>query len=1091
MNPFLISEIRLAELTATRQGRISLSGFNFQAAYAVARLASMVIRRPILELPDFPIRLRYDWGEDLDEQCDEGRVVFTQCKRIATIGQPAGLASLLQSFAAKWLSVPTAQRDRVYFRLVCTDPRFQAGGQLSSVAADSRNESETHFTNTLGTKPGDRSDRARWQADADDVGHALLFASLWERSDVLFLTPEVITGLPAGPLLFAEREALEDLLTFSRIDPSKQSEALAQLRRIIHDNLITFDPTNEAELDYSGQTPRVRIRADVANALASCRTPAGSNLPFEVVDRTFLSKQREAPRRHFVARQPDWADVVHGADETVKFLERSVTTEIRTNIITELVEPIERGTDQRLHMLFVVGAPGSGKTTLVRRIACMLVEEGRVVVADGGIDVREPVGSPDDYASSLEKLANAGRPVVLLLDDPLYGDSPWIQVLRRLNRPGLRVSVLAPCPQILFDRHRGSLPFGVVKHQSIGPPTNEERAEMRKLYGRAADVVSSSEEFLVITMEAAAGIPFDDIMRRLWLTLNDGKAIVEDDALGWGTLAWTLRAFMVVCYFHRAGVTCPEPVLRTVLEAEAPSAMSDALARLRAQDGWMIFRLTELLRNWAHQGTQIATAHQRIAERAWQVRPMTWLAIGDRVGRASLAVPQAVRFVGQLAARLRSSETESDRLFADRLVDQWLLHDGISSIETRNLCDLTINLQANGEREVATRLAPLLRGRADELRDGWLAALQLCYLSGDSLATQTFPVELDLESTIQRADFSIAPNRATKFFARLPPNVKAAFKSRILASFDGQLDWKPASHLIVWLLGHGSPDEMLHRMKTVEAWLDDHPDDTHVRNGYLGLLSTQDFSEEKLRGVVTSTERWLHDHPDDSNVRTGYLGLLSNQRMSREQLARVMSNVEIWLTDHPDDTNTRNGYLGLLSNQRLTKEQLGRVMMNTEDWLTNHQDDTNTRNGYLGFLSNQKLTKEQLGRVMMNTETWLTNHQDDTHARNGYLGLLSSQKLTKEQLSRLMMNTEDWLTNHQDDTHTRNGYLGLLSKQSLSLEEFNRITASIEAWFDNHPQDTHVRNGFEAFVRSQSWFGAHPATTALADLWPRDETRPA
>ena len=315
MNPFLISEQRLAELIATRQGRVSLAGYNFQAAYAIARLASMLVRRPVLNLPDFPTRIRYDWGEDLDECCEGGLTVFTQCKRIASIGQPAGLSSVLQSFAAKWLSVPDPQRTQVHFRLVCTDTRFRPGGRLAEIVPNSRDETEKHFVTELGSQPGRRSDRAIWQVEADAAGHAQLFDSLWGRTSVLFVPPGVIAQHPAGPLLPAEREALVLMLEYSQIEPGRQTEALGRLRRIVHDNLITFEPTSDAEVDLSHQQPRVRDRADVAYALAAFRPTTDAALPFEIVDRTFLSEQRQAPRRQFVARQPDWADVVHGAED--------------------------------------------------------------------------------------------------------------------------------------------------------------------------------------------------------------------------------------------------------------------------------------------------------------------------------------------------------------------------------------------------------------------------------------------------------------------------------------------------------------------------------------------------------------------------------------------------------------------------------------------------------------------------------------------------------------------------------------------------------------------------------------------------------
>src|SRR5437660_76613 len=124
--PFLISDDRLHALSATRQGRVSIAGYNYQAAYAVARLASMCIRQPVLDLEDWPQRLRYDWGEDLDEAHDDGTVRFTQCKRVSTIGRPASLAEVLTGFAPKWLWVQESERDRLRFRLVCSDPRFAA-----------------------------------------------------------------------------------------------------------------------------------------------------------------------------------------------------------------------------------------------------------------------------------------------------------------------------------------------------------------------------------------------------------------------------------------------------------------------------------------------------------------------------------------------------------------------------------------------------------------------------------------------------------------------------------------------------------------------------------------------------------------------------------------------------------------------------------------------------------------------------------------------------------------------------------------------------------------------------------------------------
>src|SRR6185436_1390038 len=110
---FFISEDRLATLKATPAGRCGDGGYNYQRAYAVARLAAMRTARPVLGLSDYPKRLRYDWADDLDEFLDDGFVCFTQCKRVDDIGAAANLAEVLSSFAPKWLWSPEVRRGQV------------------------------------------------------------------------------------------------------------------------------------------------------------------------------------------------------------------------------------------------------------------------------------------------------------------------------------------------------------------------------------------------------------------------------------------------------------------------------------------------------------------------------------------------------------------------------------------------------------------------------------------------------------------------------------------------------------------------------------------------------------------------------------------------------------------------------------------------------------------------------------------------------------------------------------------------------------------------------------------------------------------
>jgi hypothetical protein len=383
---------------------------------------------------------------------------------------------------------------------------------------------------------------------------------------------------------------------------------------------------------------------------------------------------------------------------------------------------------------------------------------------------------------------------------------------------------------------------------------------MRRLYGRTSEAINSADEFLVITMEAAAGYPFDEIIQRLWLTLNDGQPLPDV----WEEAAWSLQAFMVVSSFHRYYLPCVLPILSAVLDQSSMSKpsgnISNNLARLQAEDGWLVFRFSEHDNKcWSYQGTPVFTAHQRIAQRAWELRPMHWIDIGDKIIRASLIVPQSIRYVGHLAARCRISENNHDQSFVDNLVSKWSNDDNLSHIETRQLCELVAMLHINGQQNIALRFERILIVRAGNSSDGWLAALELYFLKNGKQKTVDFPETLDLVAIIACSDFSIAPNRASQFFSRLPKPLASLFIARLLNAFDGNLSWNLDSFLLAMLL-RIAQYEMVNRISDIELWLKVHSNDTTVRNGYLGLLSKQELEKEQLDKVMRETEAWLEKH---------------------------------------------------------------------------------------------------------------------------------------------------------------------------------------------------------------------------------------
>ena len=231
---FFIPEKKLASLKATRAGRNSEGGYNYQRAYAVARLASMRTAETLYRFPAHPTLLRYDWAEDLDELLSDGCVCFTQCKSVEDIGAPANLAEVLSGFAPKWLWTPEMSRPKIRFRLVSCDTRFALGFEKKTSRADVL----ASFKSKLANVPPLQSDRTKWQQEADSIGHEWLFEGLWNSLEFVYVAKDVIQNDPAGKMLPAEMAALDHLGAHGVICGETRKDALARLRRLLHENLL-------------------------------------------------------------------------------------------------------------------------------------------------------------------------------------------------------------------------------------------------------------------------------------------------------------------------------------------------------------------------------------------------------------------------------------------------------------------------------------------------------------------------------------------------------------------------------------------------------------------------------------------------------------------------------------------------------------------------------------------------------------------------------------------------------------------------------------------------------------------------------------
>ena len=969
---------RLERLAATRAGRVALNGFEYQRAFAVLRLSAMALQQPVRGAGEVPVWLRYEWAEDIDEVCSDGTTVLWQCKHGDGWHTPSALADVLEGFAPKWLWTPADQRHRLHFRLVTSDAEFIAYSNAPG-PLPSKPEVLTAFRKRLAAPFGNRADRAQWQTEADQVGHDTLFEALWAASRVLHIPAYTVPADRDVPWA-AEQEAVVALCKGGLVaNMGRRAGAVDALRALLSVHPIQIADAN-GEISRPSYEPQAILPLDLRPRLWDF-APALSGEHLHIVERTTLREWLVRPvAPPYIARRPEWADVVRGDDSQIRFFERTLTTDILKTLRTALQQSQHhRG---RLQLQWIVGAPGAGKSTLTLRLAALLALESVCTVVDArhSLDLED---DPKSMIEALQRLAEVGRPVLLLLDDPLGANSGWPRLLRHLSRHAPAIVVLAATPDFLWDRHHAE----IEEVQMLAPvelkrPDIQERQRLAELYPEAdvRAISQSNEELLVLAMQAAAGASFDDIIRGIWRTLGDQRQ-VGAMALG-SDLNWEQVAFYLVVFFHRAYASCPLPLLQAVL-ATRPNVGGDSMERLRqleARQGWRVFQIQDPVARWEYCGNLIVSMHARVAQRAWQLRPAVgWDLVGE-IARASIKVPNVGHTLAIGISALFSDGVEEADTLLEAIGRVWSTPG--QSLETRSLYDLIDALNVNGIIIPQCMLNMLLDRLYRCDAQSWLAALQLHYISAK---TKTIANSSDqyLAAAIEVADFSLAPARATQLANQFKnrPELKQQFVRRLFQALEGKLDWSLNSYLLTWLLLNGGKKAIPSLLPRCPAWLAAHPEDNYFRTHYLGLL--KNMVPVQRDAALADTRQWLIAHPEDVTVRTRYLSLM--KEMSPAERDAAIADTRQWLVAHPEDASVRACFLGLLSDMNPPERSIAKEDVRT--WLATHPDDVFVRLSFLAYLA--AFPSECNEEDVENGLVFLSRVPEDVTVRTALVRLLS------------------------------------------------------------------------------------------------------
>lgn len=828
-------------------------------------------------------------------------------------------------------------------------------------------------------------------------------------------------------------------------------------------------------------------------------------LPFLVVDAEFLGEERKKPRAPYIARPPLWADVVHGQNAEARFLEREQFSALLSSIDTELLGPLRNGSDRRLRTLFVTGAPGCGKSTLVRHAAATLVERGDVIVADLGINHGRLIADDlESYLRGLSQLAAGGTPVLLLMDDPFFANSGWDLLLETLARPNYSgVAVLGATPTYLYETYGRPLSGRqvVLKTFALGATTGNERQLLAQMYGVRNDpdidrAIGRHEDLLVFAMETASGSSFNEIIERIWTTLNDGRAIGPKSATA--DVEWPVLAFLLTSYLNRHYVMCPESLLRAFLVDLAGSAKTDfvhELSELTLGEGWHIFRVSP-----ADSGSTrvlIGTMHARVAERAWEVRPFKAM---DQVGllaRASAEAPECAAQLAEFMLACQSLKDPAGRGLGLKISEHW--RD--ERISTAQLSALVRGLRASpAAMSFRGPLRERLRRRDSQ---SWLAAADLIQLERRGSGERDRLNQVELPYLLTIGDLSADSSAAIDLLGRHGRRQRG-FADALCASLRGELGWQLDGKLLTWLLRNHRAPEVHSLLPLIYDWLEAHQDEErarvalvewHTRNASRLEPGETDDLLDRVRewvsllpdsrivvaaffslasallqaggslseGIVEEMSSWVTLWPDDSYIRERYLGLLAQHyAQAPAAAADAVTDALDWLAIDPGAGDIRRALLGLVLADP-AHPHAAHAVGEAFRWLCQHPSDSRLREVWVQLV--QALPGSTVSQVALEALDWLGDHQDELGARLA-LQVLARALSGRPDTAAIIGGVREWLGAHADDGSVRAGFLGLVRElpQAPLVAE---IITEARGWVLGHPGDARVRGALVALARAR------------------------